>query len=199
MSFCSTVLHRSDLNNLFCSTVLHPKIDLSSVYDGEHCFHYYYYYYFVVQYCTTTTPLVSSRAKSTVLLIKFSFREAVMKVTSVRIDPSTSQLITALGLSLNQVFQRGLVSLAVEGKIRDPRVIALIKRYQGDLIERLEAEHILMVDIMKHINDNEEKSLHEEGLITETPPICQFCERDLKDGRCTCNNWKSWASQMKVI
>jgi len=199
MFSCTTVLQWTDLRGFSSSTVVHRERDIYSLYGGWGFIRDYYYYYYVVQYCTTTTPPVSSRAKITMLLINLSHYGVDMKITSIRIDPTTSQLVTSMGLTLNQVFQRGLVALAIEGKIRDPRVLALIKRYQGDLIEHLEAENILMNEIVKRIDNTEQEMIGKNGKNVDSITICQFCDRELKEGRCSCNSWLLWARNMKVI
>jgi len=66
------------------------------------------------------------------------------KVTSIRIDPQVGVALEVLNIPKQRVFQRGLIALGLEGKIRDPVVLALVRRRQVELLQDLETEKILL-------------------------------------------------------
>lgn len=79
-----------------------------------------------------------------------------MKVTSIRIDPQVAVALEVLGIPKQRVFQRGLIALGLEGKIRDPVVLALVRRRQGDLIQDMKEETLLLEALEKKILGPEE-------------------------------------------
>ena len=67
-----------------------------------------------------------------------------MPTTSFRIDPQTQELLRILNLPYSKVFRKGLIQLGLDGKIKDPRAIHLVKKFQQDLIDELEAEKAVL-------------------------------------------------------
>ena len=56
-----------------------------------------------------------------------------------------------IGVSHQRVFQRGLMAFGLEGKVTDPRILALAKRRQAELVEELTLEKLLLDELVRKI------------------------------------------------
>lgn len=71
------------------------------------------------------------------------------KITSIRIDSLVSEALGVVGVSHQRIFQRGLIAFGLEGQIRDPRILALAKRRQAELVEELTTEKLLLDELVR--------------------------------------------------
>ena len=91
-----------------------------------------------------------------------------MAITSIRLDPETQEILRVLGIPFIKIFRKGLVSYGLEGKIRDPRIQHLLKKYQQNLIDEMEAESRVLENLLKafdkpesDVQDTHEMSIEE--------------------------------------
>lgn len=126
-----------------------------------------------------------------------------MKITSIRVDPDIAKIIEALDLPYQRVLKRGLISYGLDGKIKDPIILAAIERYQGNLISQLEAEKKILDLLIRKRTDqagnNEDKEVKSE-IGPFIIPICQYCDRDMKRDEkglyyCTCGGYTKMKNQ----
>lgn len=78
-----------------------------------------------------------------------------MTITSIRLDPETQEILRILGIPFIKIFKRGLVSYGLEGKIKDPRVQHLVRKYQQDLIDEMTAESNVLENLIAKFRNQE--------------------------------------------
>jgi len=110
-----------------------------------------------------------------------------MTITSIRLEPETQEILRILGIPFIKIFKRGLVSYGLEGKITDPRVQHLVRKYQQDLIDEMAAEsNILENLIAKFMNQESDVQNTSETQITEiierpeglSPAMAEMMKKD---------------------
>ncbi len=99
-----------------------------------------------------------------------------MKRTSMTINEKTADLIHALNIPYQRIFDRGLIALGLEGNHRDPRLSAYIRRLQQDKIEELNQDITLLQTVMDRLERvkpelKKEDSEEKENSCTEIAPI----------------------------
>ena len=84
--------------------------------------------------------------------------------TSINVDERTLEIIKILNVPFQKIFDRGLVSMGIEGKVKDPQVAAAILRLQRDKLEALDFEIRRLKELQDkfdRIRENEEDSVQE--------------------------------------
>ena len=74
-----------------------------------------------------------------------------MKRTSMTINEKTADIIHALNIPYQRIFDRGLIALALEGNHKDQKLTAYIRRLQQDKIEELNQEITLLQTVMDRL------------------------------------------------
>jgi hypothetical protein len=78
-----------------------------------------------------------------------------MPTTSFRLDQETQDILRILNIPFSKIFKKGLISYAIEGKIRDPRVLAKLKRYQQEFMDEIDAESRVLEKLISAIEKPE--------------------------------------------
>ena len=109
--------------------------------------------------------------------------------TSIKLDSQVKAIAEIIGASHQKIYDRGLQALALDGKIKNPKVIAIIIKRQNDVIQKLEIEQMVLEELTKFIYNHNEVN---EDQVIVPDQICPYCERNLKNGQCTCQEWRTW-------
>ena len=102
------------------------------------------------------------------------------KNTSIRLDPQVMRIVELMGQSYQKIFDRGLVSYALDGKVKDPKIIKAIEERHAKIIAELELEQLVHEQILKFLgNGHEPKEVQKTD---GTPEKCRFCHKPLIKG-----------------
>jgi len=113
--------------------------------------------------------------------------------TSIKLDPQVKAIVELIGISYQRIFDRGLVGYALDGKIKDPKILAAIKKRQDQVVVdremELETERMVQEMVTRFINNH---NGIDENQVIISDQICPYCNRNLKNEQCTCQEWRTW-------
>ena len=122
------------------------------------------------------------------------------KSTSIRLDPQVIKIVELMGITYQNILDRGLVSYALDGKVKDPKIVKAIEERHAKVIAELELEQLVHEQLLKYMGNghDEPENVNQNG----APETCRFCHRPLEkvgdpymagnDGRgfsCSCREW----------